>query len=76
MKSTVLNPKKLFSFLIGLFIIGSLNAATYTTMNSGDWNDVVNVWSLDGGLTPCGCTPGGTSSGNDIEVNHPLTLSS
>ncbi len=76
MKSTEINLKKFGSLLIGLFIIGSVKAATYTTMNAGDWNDVVSVWSLDGGVTPCGCTPGSPSAGNDIVVNHALTLSS
>ncbi len=50
------------------------NALTYTTLTNGIWSDVTNVWSTNG-VTPCGCTPGATSAGNDIVVNHQITTS-
>ena len=43
-------------------------------MNPGNWNDVINVWSTDGGVTPCGCNPGATSSGDDIVINNAITM--
>lgn len=43
-------------------------------MNPGNWNDVVNVWSTDGGITPCSCNPGAFSSGNDIIINNAITM--
>ena len=46
---------------------------TYITINSGNWNDVTNVWSTDGGLTPCGCNPGAVSGGSDISIQHQIT---
>jgi Secretion system C-terminal sorting domain len=44
-------------------------SATYTTIADGAWGNTTDVWSLDG-ISPCGCTPGNNSGGNDITVNH------
>jgi hypothetical protein len=44
-------------------------------MNNGSWNDVATVWSADGGITPCGCSPGAISAGNDILINHDINSS-
>lgn len=63
-------------FILSVFIYhGNLIAATYTTLNSGLWNDVTNVWSLDG-VTPCGCSPATTTAGNHIVINHNITTTS
>jgi hypothetical protein len=61
---------------MGLLLCFSHNAhgVTYTSINAGNWNDVVNVWSTNGGVTPCGCNPGPTSSGNDIIINDAITM--
>lgn len=65
------------NYLISFFSIVLLSvnakAITYTTMNNGTWNDIVNVWSTDGGVTPCGCTPGTPIGLNNIVVNHSVT---
>ena len=71
MKSSIY---KLVLGIFALFLVSfSSYAVTYNTLNNGNWNDVVNVWSTDG-VTPCGCTPGATSAGNDIIINHAITL--
>jgi hypothetical protein len=48
-------------------------AQTYTSMVDGNWNDMATVWSLDGGVTPCGCTPGALTGGADIVINNNIT---
>lgn len=73
MKSTINLSKKTGLFVLMIFLSSALNAATYTTLNNGAWDDVTNVWSLDG-VTPCGCTPGANTLGNDVIVNHNLTV--
>ena len=67
-----------FRFTLLFILLSSsyqANSLNYVTMTSGTWEDVVSVWSTDGGVTPCGCSPGATSSGNNITVNHALTVS-
>lgn len=59
---------------IVLLITSTSQAATYSTLTNGNWNDVTNVWSLDG-ITPCGCTPATPSGVNDIILNHNITMS-
>jgi len=49
------------------------SAATYTTLTNGSWNDITNVWSLDG-VTPCGCNPGTNITGDIININHQVSL--
>ena len=67
--------KKLILGFIAIFSFSNLSfGVTYTTLTNGAWNNTTNVWSLDG-LTPCGCTPGATSAGNDIIINHNITTS-
>jgi hypothetical protein len=49
--------KRLFTLFTTLFLIlGSLQAQTYTTLADGAIHDP-NIWSLDGGVTACGCIP-------------------
>jgi hypothetical protein len=50
------------------------NAALYSTLTSGTWDNTTNVWSLDGS-TPCGCTPGPSTSGDDIRIIHDIVMS-
>ncbi|MCR9173294.1 MAG: T9SS type A sorting domain-containing protein [bacterium] len=50
------------------------SAQTYTTMAAGTWNNTTTVWSTDGGVTPCGCTPGATPGAATIDVAHSLTV--
>lgn len=59
--------------LLNIIILSShqIYALTYTTLNSGSWNDVVSVWSTDG-VNPCGCTPGYLVDGETIIVNHDI----
>lgn len=66
---------KISAFTCSLFVLfsGFSSAATYTSLTSGSWNNTTNVWSLDG-ITPCGCNPGTTISGDVIVINHPITL--
>lgn len=64
-----------FCFVASLLSVSPfVSAITYTTMNPGNWNDVINVWSTDGGVTPCGCNPGATTSGDDIVINNAITM--
>ncbi|MBI4947052.1 MAG: T9SS type A sorting domain-containing protein [Bacteroidetes bacterium] len=52
----------------------------YYSINAGNWNDVVNVWSYTAGGAACGCSPstGGhayiTSLGTPISVTVPATV--
>jgi len=71
------NPTRLFRIICFFaFISFSFNsqAITYTSINPGAWNDVVSVWSTNGGASACGCTPGPNSGANTILVNHVLTV--
>jgi len=45
----------------------------YYTLNSGNWNNTTNVWSLNG-VIPCGCYPGNSLITDSIIVNHPINL--
>ncbi|MDX2362745.1 MAG: T9SS type A sorting domain-containing protein [Crocinitomicaceae bacterium] len=71
MKTTLKNS--ITTIIILLVATVGLHAATYTSLTSGSWSNTTNVWSLDG-ITPCGCTPGPSSAGNDININHALTV--
>lgn len=62
------------ALFIAFFSVANLNAATYTTMNNGNFNDIINVWSLDGGFTSCGCAPANPTIGNDLVINHNIVL--
>lgn len=46
---------------------------TYTTLKAGAWNNMTDIWSLDGS-TPCLCSPGANSQGVDIIVNHDISV--
>lgn len=73
MKSTI-RITHFFAALLGFFITLSAHATTYTSINPGAWSDVTNVWSTNGGASPCGCNPGVASSGDVIIVNHAITV--
>lgn len=60
------------AFLFVLLSCSSLHAETYTTIGSGNWTDVVSVWSTDG-TTPCGCTPGLLTNNDTIIINHDIS---
>lgn len=70
--TTTLRFTLLFILLSSSF---SAKAINYVTMKPGAWEDAIDVWSTDGGVTPCGCTPGATSAGNNITINHPVSVS-
>ena len=61
-------------FILSLLLSFNSNAITYTTINPGSWSSVTNVWSTDGGVTPCGCTPGASSGANNIVINHNVAI--
>lgn len=67
---------KLSLLFIVFFIAFDSQSITYQTMNSGSWNDVASVWSTDGGVTPCGCSPGTAPGANTIIVDHNLNVPS
>ena len=46
----------------------------YTTLQDGAWDDTQSVWSLDN-ETPCKCSPGRITEGNEITINHATALS-
>ena len=62
------------SLILLVLIVFQTNAALYSTLTNGTWNNTTNVWSLDG-FTPCGCNPGPVTSGNDIRINHDVIMS-
>lgn len=64
-----------YKYLLITLLLLTQNAfsATYTTLTSGNWNDVVSVWSLDG-VNPCGCNPGNNITNQTIVVNHDITF--
>lgn len=64
--------KGVLLFLIVLST-GIASAATYTTMASGNWNNPA-IWSVDGGVTSCGCLPPNPTAGANIEIYHDLNL--
>lgn len=68
MKKTVLLV--CLSFFLG-FIGRSM---TYTSINDGEWNNTVYVWSTNGS-TPCNCTPGLTVNTDTIVVQNNVLLS-
>lgn len=45
----------------------------YYTINSGNWNNTTNVWSLNG-VTPCGCNPGNSLSADSIIIGHSINM--
>ncbi|HIB77793.1 MAG TPA: hypothetical protein EYO58_09315, partial [Flavobacteriales bacterium] len=49
------------------------NAAMYSTLTSGSWDNTTNVWSLNG-ITPCSCAPSTTVSGDAIRINHNIVM--
>ncbi|NRA11774.1 MAG: T9SS type A sorting domain-containing protein [Crocinitomicaceae bacterium] len=69
----LINTTKAVFLLTAIFISTSTFAITYTSVNSGAWDNTVNVWSTDGGASACGCEPGTASAGNDIIINHIIT---
>lgn len=73
MISTTKSPAKIGLIIGMIFMTAQIKAATYSTLTDGNWNDVTAVWSLDG-VTPCACTPGASSAGNDIIVNNNLVM--
>lgn len=62
--------KNFTSLLVFVFLVVSVSATTYQTI------DVAGVikWSIDGGATDCGCTPGSAGKNDLIYVNHPYTF--
>lgn len=59
------------SFFVGICFFSY--GQKYYTLNSGNWNNTTNVWSLNG-ITPCGCYPGNSLITDSIFVNHPINL--
>ena len=65
------NLRNLFAAAILITSANITQAATYRTLTSGTWNDVVSVWSTDG-ITPCGCSPT-TGPGDIVIIDHNIT---
>lgn len=74
-KNKVIKFKVSVFTLFFVLVASSLNAAVYTTLSNGDWDNMSNVWSLDG-VHACGCQPGTTTNGNDIDVRHDVVMTS
>lgn len=73
MKNLITNKKSLI--VLSLVFIASFSfGRTYTTIDDGKWDDKTSVWSLDG-KTPCNCSPGEISKGNDIIINNNISTS-
>ncbi|MBL4863219.1 MAG: T9SS type A sorting domain-containing protein [Crocinitomicaceae bacterium] len=68
---------KTFSTLLHVFVLTccccTSLAITYTTLADGAWSDELTVWSTDGS-TACECTPGEVFDGDDIIINHAITM--
>lgn len=67
MRTFILNL--LFLIFISLISYGQ----KYFTLQAGAWNNVTNVWSLNG-VTPCGCYPGNLLSSDTVIINHAINL--
>lgn len=65
---------RIILFFTVLFFTLNASAVTYTSINPGAWDDVVSVWSTNGGASACGCNPGPNSGANTILVNHVLSV--
>jgi len=63
------------TFTVALIVTTLLSfqsfAVHYTSISSGSWSDPT-IWSLDGGLTSCFCTPPSNLSGDSITINHDI----
>lgn len=76
-----LNSRSLLFALIALFLSGSgLNAQSYTTISNGDLNNPA-IWSTDGGISGCNCTPttelaafSVMNMGTNVDINHNVSL--
>jgi len=68
-----MRAKMTITVMLGLALSISLNATTYTSLKSGTWSDVVDVWSTDG-TTACSCTPGSGPNGDTMNINHNITI--
>ena len=66
--------KKLLLTLTMLFLTVSTGwSLTYTTINDGDWNNKLDVWSTNG-LTSCGCSPSYSLNGDTIVIQNYINL--
>ena len=71
------NSTTLLSKIIVVFIAVMTSSAfseTYQTIVDGSWDNKA-VWSTDGGMTSCDCTPSTNSLGDDININHTIVMS-
>jgi len=66
--------KAFYTTLLFLLSFSTLSLGQkYFSLNSGNWNNTSNVWSLNG-VTPCGCFPGNNLNTDTVFVNHPINL--
>lgn len=73
--SNIMTYYKTIATAVFFFLLSScINAQTYTTMAPGTWLNTTNVWSTNGGATPCGCTPGANPGAVTINVAHPIAV--
>jgi hypothetical protein len=63
----------ILNILFLIFIAFISYGQKYFTLQAGAWNNVTNVWSLNG-TTPCGCFPGNSLTNDTVIVNHPIDL--
>ncbi|MCH8330173.1 MAG: hypothetical protein IH946_02155, partial [Bacteroidetes bacterium] len=69
-----MRTKMILNLLLGFATCTVLNATTYTTLKSGNWSDVVDVWSTNGS-TACSCSPGSGPNGDTMNINHNIIVS-
>ncbi len=72
--NNMINYSTITTALVLFFLSFSASAQTYTTMTTGAWTNTTNVWSTNGGASPCGCTPGAAPGAITVNVAHPLTV--
>lgn len=64
---------RIVTSLISAFLFSfSTYAVTYTTINSGNWNNNTSVWSKNGS-TPCGCSPSTTIDGDTVIIRNAIS---
>lgn len=70
MKHSLLTSKTI-GVVFATLLATTVYSTTYSTLHDGEWANTTSLWSTNG-ITPCGCSPGTTSSGDIIYVNHEL----
>lgn len=73
METTTILKSSILITIFSMFTSMGAMATTYTTLADGNYNDP-EIWSTDGGMSLCHCAPSSTTTGDDLVINHNITL--